>query len=176
MTVLLIALYLVAIVAANLAVAAFGPVITPITAFVLIGLDLTTRDALHDRWQGRALPARMTLLIATGSLASWLINPAAGRIAVASALAFALAATTDAAVYHLARHRPWLQRANASNLVGAAVDSIAFPTLAFGALLPGIVALQFAAKVAGGLVWSLLLTRTRTAHVAARDESAPDHG
>ena len=171
MTILLVALYLVAIVAANLAVAAFGPAVTPLTAFMLIGLDLTTRDALHDRWRGHALPARMALLIATGSLASWLINPAAGRIALASALAFALAATADALVYHLARRRPWLQRANASNLVGAAVDSLAFPTLAFGVLLPGIVALQFAAKVAGGLVWSLLLARTRPtpAHAAARD-------
>jgi hypothetical protein len=159
MTLILIALYLVAIVAANLAVAAFGPAITPLTAFLLIGLDLTTRDALHDRWQGRALPVRMTLLIATGSLASWLINPAAGRIAVASALAFALAATADAIAYHLTRHRPWLQRANASNLVGAAVDSLAFPTLAFGVLLPGIVAGQFAAKVLGGLAWSLLLVQ-----------------
>jgi queuosine precursor transporter len=171
MTLILVALYLVAIVAANLAVAAFGPAVTPLTAFLLIGLDLTTRDVLHDRWHGRVLPARMALLIATGSLASWLINPAAGRIALASAMAFALAATTDALAYHLARRRPWLQRANTSNLAGALVDSIAFPTLAFGALLPGIVALQFAAKVTGGLVWSLLLTRTRErpVHAAARD-------
>lgn len=159
MTLILIALYLVAIVAANLAVATFGPAITPLIAFLLIGLDLTIRDALHDRWRYRALPARMALLIAAGSLLSWLINPAASRIAVASALAFALAATADAIAYHFARHRPWLQRANASNLVGALVDSIAFPTLAFGVLLPGIVALQFAAKVLGGLVWSLLLAR-----------------
>lgn len=172
MTLILVALYLVAIVAANLAVATFGPTITPVTAFLLIGLDLTTRDALHDRWRHRHLPARMALLIATGSLVSWLINPAAGRIAVASALAFALAATADALTYHFARHRPWLQRANASNLAGAAVDSLAFPTLAFGALLPWIVALQFAAKVLGGLVWSLVLLRIRpreSAHAAARD-------
>jgi hypothetical protein len=160
-TIVLVGLYLVAIVAANLAVAAFGPAITPVTAFLLIGLDLTTRDALHDRWQGRALPLRMAALIATGSLLSWLINPAAGRIALASTLAFALAATADTLAYHLARHRPWLQRANVSNLVGAAVDSITFPTLAFGVLLPGIVALQFAAKVIGGALWSLLLARTR---------------
>lgn len=161
MTLVLVGLYLTAIVAANLAVATFGPGSAPVIAFLLISLDLTVRDALHDRWRHRHLPARMAALIAAGSLLSWLINPAAGRIAAASAVAFTLAATADAATYHLARHRPWLQRANASNLVGAAVDSLVFPTLAFGVLLPGIVALQFAAKIAGGLVWSLLLARVR---------------
>jgi queuosine precursor transporter len=173
MTIGLIAAYLTAIIIANLAVATFGPAITPLTAFLFIGLDLTTRDALHDRWRHRHLPLRMAALIAAGSLASWLINPAAGRIALASAIAFALAATADAGAYHFARRRPWLQRANASNVIGAAVDSLAFPTLAFGALLPWVVAGQFIAKVAGGAVWSLLLARLRPrpepAHAAAGD-------
>jgi hypothetical protein len=173
MTIALIAIYLAAIVTANLAVATFGPSITPLTAFLLIGLDLTSRDALHDRWRHRHLPLRMAALIAAGSLASWLINPAAGRIALASAIAFAIAATADALAYHLARRRPWLQRANASNVIGAAVDSLAFPTLAFGVLLPWIVAGQFAAKVLGGLGWSLLLARLRPrpepAHATAAD-------
>ena len=39
--------------------------------------------------------------------------------------------------------------------VGAAVDSILFPTIAFGSFLPTIIALQFAAKVAGGALWSI---------------------
>lgn len=167
MTALLIVIYLAAIVTANLAVAAFGPAAAPIIAFALIGLDLTMRDALHDRWRHRHLPARMGALIATGSLLSWFINPAASRIAIASAVAFALAATADAAAYHLAHRRPWLQRANASNLAGALIDSLVFPTLAFGVLLPRIIALQFAAKVAGGFVWSLLLSRTRPAEQRA---------
>jgi hypothetical protein len=77
MTIALIAIYLAAIVTANLAVATFGPSITPLTAFLLIGLDLTTRDVLHDRWEyralsdriGRAMPLRMGALITAGSLA-----------------------------------------------------------------------------------------------------------
>jgi hypothetical protein len=39
------------------------------------------------------------------------------------------------------------------------VDSLIFPTLAFGVLMPHIVALQFAAKVAGGAIWASLLQR-----------------
>jgi uncharacterized PurR-regulated membrane protein YhhQ (DUF165 family) len=53
----------------------------------------------------------------------------------------------------------WLKRANASNVAGAAVDSIAFPTIAFGVLLPHIIALQFAAKIAGGAVWAVLINK-----------------
>ena len=54
----------------------------------------------------------------------------------------------------------WLRRANGSNVAGAAVDSLLFPTLAFGVLMPHIVALQFVAKVAGGALWSWALART----------------
>ena len=58
----------------------------------------------------------------------------------------------------LAQHgdRAKLLRVNGSNVVGAAVDSLVFPTLAFGAFLWPIVLGQFAAKVAGGVLWSLV--------------------
>jgi hypothetical protein len=59
----LIALYLAAIVAANLSVAYFGPASTIVNAFLFIGLDLTARDRLHDAWHGRGLAWKMTLLI-----------------------------------------------------------------------------------------------------------------
>ena len=42
---------------------------------------------------------------------------------------------------------------------GAAVDSVVFPALAFGAMLPLIVVGQFGAKVLGGAAWSLVLRR-----------------
>lgn len=45
-------------------------------------------------------------------------------------------------------------------MAGAAVDSLIFPTLAFGALMPHIVLLQFVAKVAGGAMWAALFART----------------
>lgn len=39
----------------------------------------------------------------------------------------------------------------------ALVDSLVFPTVAFGAFLPVIVIGQFAAKVAGGALWSVII-------------------
>lgn len=158
----MIAVYLIAIIAANLSVAYFGPVAVIPNSFLLIGLDLVTRDALHDRWQGRQLPIRMAVLIATGSLLSWLLNRNAGPIALASLVAFGVAATVDSIAYHLLRRYEWLTRSNVSNLYAAAADSLLFPTLAFGAFLPWIVLGQFVAKVVGGLIWSVVL-RHRTA-------------
>lgn len=96
-----------------------------------------------------------------------MLNPAAGKIAVASSAAFTAAALVDWAAFARLRGS-WLFRANGSNVAGAAVDSLIFPTLAFGALMPHIVALQFVAKVAGGAMWAALLARTaqRDAHAA----------
>ena len=56
---------------------------------------------------------------------------------------------------------------NGSNIVGAAADSLIFPTLAFGAFLPWVVLGQFVAKVAGGALWALVLAR-RAARLEAR--------
>jgi uncharacterized PurR-regulated membrane protein YhhQ (DUF165 family) len=150
-------LYLSAIVAANLSIAAFGPSAAIVNAFVLIGLDLTVRDRLHDAWRGRDLWSRMALLILTGSVLSYLLNPASGRIAVASCAAFGLSSGGDALMYAWLARRGWLLRVNGSNMIGAALDSIIFPTLAFGALLPMVIIGQFAAKVIGGCAWSYML-------------------
>lgn len=149
-----IAAYAAAMILANLTIAAFGPWVSPINAFFLIGLDLALRDWLHVRlkvWQ-------MGSLIAfTGGL-TFILNPAAGQIAVASAAAFTAAALVDWGTFARLRGS-WMFRANGSNVAGAAVDSLLFPTIAFGVLMPHIVALQFLAKVAGGAVWSWILNR-----------------
>lgn len=150
-----ILIYAAAMTLANLSVAAFGPAISPLNAFVLIGLDLALRDWLHVRlkaWQ------MLALIVAAGAL-TYMMNPAAGKIAVASSAAFTAAALVDWATFARLRGT-WLFRANGSNVAGAAVDSLIFPTLAFGALMPHIVALQFVAKVAGGAIWAWALART----------------
>jgi hypothetical protein len=151
--------YCAAMVAANLLVAAFGPWISPLNAFLFIGLDLSLRDHLHDRWRGAGLWPRMLALIVAAGAISYVLNPASAKIAVASVTAFVCAGFIDAIVYHFLRERPYLQRSNGSNAAGAAVDSLVFPTLAFGGFMPHVVALQFAAKVGGGFVWSFLLQR-----------------
>lgn len=156
---MLVVLYLAAIVIANLTVAAFGPGVSILNAFFLIGLDLSTRDALHERWQHRHLLPKMAALVAVGSILSWLLNRDAGRIALASAVAFGAAAIVDGVVYWMARRSSRLTRMNASNSVSAAVDSILFPTIAFGGFMPLITLGQYVAKVGGGAIWGWLLAR-----------------
>jgi uncharacterized membrane protein len=155
----MIALYLVAIVAANLLVAWFGPGIAVLNAFLFIGLDLTARDRLHDAWRGQGLVWKMGLLIATGGLISYALNRDAGMIALASTVAFVAAALTDAVIYHLLRRRPYLERVNGSNIPAALVDSVVFPRIAFGGWDWLLVGGLFVAKVLGGFVWSLILER-----------------
>lgn len=148
-----VAVYIAAMVAANLLVWWLGPWFSPINSFLLIGLDLTLRDVMQERFTRWQLAG----VILTGGALTWAMNPSAKHIAIASATAFVLAAVVDWAVYSFLRNRTWLVKANGSNLAGAAVDSVVFPTLAFGVFLPHIIAMQFAAKVCGGAIWSLLL-------------------
>lgn len=150
-----IAIYIAAMVTANLLVWWLGPWFSPINAFLLIGLDLTLRDVMQERFKAWQLAC----VIIAGGLITWGLNPSAAMIAIASATSFVLAALVDWAVYAELRSKPWLVKANGSNAAGALVDSIVFPTLAFGVFLPHIIALQFAAKVAGGFIWSLVLQR-----------------
>lgn len=152
-------IYIAALVIANLLVAWLGPWFSPINAFVLIGLDLSLRDKLHEHWQNNRLLLKMGGLIVAASVISYLLNPAAGAIALASLVAFALAMIADTIVYQFLRKKSWMIRSNGSNVAGAAVDSITFPTIAFGGLMPEIVALQFIAKLFGGGIWSFLLTK-----------------
>ena len=153
-----VVIYLLAIVVANLSVAHFGASAVIINAFLLIGLDLSLRDRLHDRWKGSVV-LKMGALIAVGGLITLLLG--AGRVGIASTIAFMLAASSDAVVYGLANGSKFV-RSNKSNVAGAVVDSIVFPTLAFGAFMPLIILGQIAAKVLGGFVWSLVLRSKKT--------------
>lgn len=152
-------IYIVALVVANLLAAWLGPWFSLINAFFLIGLDLSLRDKIHDLWEKDRLPLKMGGLIATASVVSYAINPATGMIAFASLAAFSLSMVADAVVYQYLKDKEWIIRANGSNVAGSAVDSIVFPTIAFGGLMIEIVVLQFVAKVAGGFVWSYLLKK-----------------
>ena len=152
----LCAAFLAAIVIANLTLTKWGPVMILPNAFVLIGLDLATRDRLADLWGTRRV-GKMALLIALGGLLSWYVNRSALTIAEASAISFAAAEIVNAVAYHLQRHRPWTERAPRAAVFGAAVDSIVFPTLAFGVFSFTTSFGQFCAKLAGALVWAWLI-------------------
>jgi hypothetical protein len=106
--------YAAAMVSANLLVVVFGPAITPLNAFVLIGFDLAMRDWLHVRlrpWQ------MLALIAATGGI-TFALNPAAGMIAIASAVSFTAAALVDWAVF-ASITGSWMKRSNLSNVAGA---------------------------------------------------------
>jgi hypothetical protein len=153
-------IYLVAIVAANLSVLYFGPASMPVNAFLFIGLDLTLRDKLHEAWRDN-LAIKMSGLIAFGSAITYLLNASASRIALASMIAFGAAALFDTLVYQKLIRKPFLVRANGSNVAGALVDSVLFPTVAFGVFMPWVIAGQWVAKVFGGALWAWLLVRFR---------------
>lgn len=166
MTAVPVLLWLAAITAANLISAHFGPEASIYNAFALIGLTLVIRDRLHDMWQTNRVP-KMAALILIGSLLAYLVTPSAGQIGIASAVAFFASESVDGIVYQLVHRWPWLERSNVSNFFGAAVDSLIFPTIAFGGLLWGITVGQFTAKVAGALLFTLLIQHRRRVPVAA---------
>lgn len=146
-------IYVLAMVVANLLVWRIGPWFSPINSFVLIGLDLTLRDVMQDRFTR----LQMAAVIVIGGLITYLCNPSALMISIGSATAFMASAIADWATYSALKSRSWAIRSNGSNVVGAAVDSILFPTIAFGLFAPWVVGLQFVAKVVGGAAWSWVL-------------------
>ena len=158
MTLIAIFIYGAALLLANLSAATFGPWVTPVNAFVLIGLDLALRDLLHARlrwWQ------MVCVIVGTAGL-SWLISQDAGRIAIAGAVAFGLSGAVDWILFARAKGS-WEHRAHISNTAGAAVDSLVFPLIAFGTLMPFIVFGQFAAKTVGAALWVWVIRRNGAA-------------
>lgn len=153
----LVALFLVAIVVANLTLTHWGPSAIIPNAFFLIGLDLVTRDRLADFW-GTTRWAKMIALIAAGGALSYWLNRNAATIALASVVAFSAAEAGEALFYHLLRRRQWVERAPKAAVVGAAIDSLLFITIAFGFSLSTSFA-QFAAKLAGAVVWTWVIAR-----------------
>lgn len=98
------------------------------------GLAFGIRDALHERG-GRWW---VLAAIAVGAAVAFAVEDAVTipgghmPIAVASALAFTVAELADFAVYTPLRERSWPLAVVASNVVGAAIDSLLFLPLAFG--------------------------------------------
>jgi len=132
------AAYIGTIVAANWAVAAYGPVpvgfglIAP-AGVLFAGLAFTLRDLLHEAagvaWAVAAIVAGTAVSVAV----------AGPGLALAAGAAFLLSELADLAVYTPLRRRRWLLAVGLSNAVGLVVDSALFLWLAFGSLafLPG---------------------------------------
>lgn len=154
--------YVLAIVLANVLIAAFGVVpvglglYAPAGVFAA-GLAFTFRDAVQEdmgrRWA--------VLAIVAGALLSALLSP---QLALASGAAFLLSEVCDMAVYTPLRARSWAAAALLSNIVGTTVDSALFLYLAFGSLefLAGQVWGKTAATLLAVALWAWLRKEART--------------
>ena len=149
-----ILIYILAISFSNLLAAHYGAWITPITAFVFIGLELVVRDLLHHK----LTKPQMILVIFTAGFISFVINHNALMIAVGSLAAVVMSCVVDYTVYEKTTGT-WFKKSNISNFYSSAVDSLVFPLVAFGAFMPVIVLSQWAAKFFGGFIWSVIITR-----------------
>lgn len=154
-----ISLYLSAIASANLLASRFGPDFSIINAFLFIGFDITCRDFLHEKWQDKQLFLRMFVLISVGSIISYLINRSSGQIALASGITFLIVSGVDYLVYQILINKIPSIKVNTSNVFSAVIDSMIFPTLAFGTFLPYVTVLQIFAKMGGGILWFYILSR-----------------
>lgn len=166
-TTALILTYLAAIIAANQIITEYGPSAVLYVGAGLIAFNLVARDALHDIFQHQRF-AKMALLIGTGAMLSYALNADAAQIATASAIAFGASEAIDALSYHAMRWRPWLERCNTSNVLSATVDTIIFFQLAFGGVPVALAFAQVCAKVAGGVIYSLLMQRRRQSALLPR--------
>ena len=98
----LIACYLASAIVANMLAWRFGQLALVWTAAMLIPFDFLARDVLHRRWELEgAVRARMLCLVVLGSVVTWILNPAAGSVALASGMAFATSSSIDALLFAL---------------------------------------------------------------------------
>lgn len=149
----LIACYLASAIVANMLAWRFGQLALVWTAAMLIPFDFLARDVLHRRWELEgAVRARMLCLVVLGSVVTWILNPAAGSVALASGMAFATSSSIDALLFALVRGSLF-KRAMLSNVIGSITDSIVFPAVAFGVVDFCLSASQVVLKLVGGLVW-----------------------
>lgn len=148
--------YLIAIVIANGLITKYGPTLLPVTAFMVIPFDLTTRNFLHEEWKDDRLKSKMTALIVCGSVISFGCGVSSPQVAIASMVAFLISGLGDSLTYHALVNHPYFLKMNASNLVAAIIDSMIFPLVAFGAISPVLAITQASAKFIGGLFWGLL--------------------
>jgi uncharacterized PurR-regulated membrane protein YhhQ (DUF165 family) len=157
-----VALFIMAVLVANLLVNRFGQVALPFTAFVLIPFDLVTRDVLHERWaaESRAVVYLYFLLLICGAgLGTLLVHSGAAWVVAGSIAGFSGATAANTVCYDLIlTYRPEVSRfwrMTISNVFGAVADSILFPVVAFESVDAFLAVSQASAKSFGGVVWAM---------------------
>lgn len=171
--ILTVVAYLASIVAANWLTAHYGLVpvgfgLAATAGTYAAGLAFVARDAVQDT-AGRVA---VLAAIVAGALLSWLVSTP--QLAIASGAAFGLSEVADMAIYTPLRHHGYLRAALASNLVGAAVDTVAFLWLAGFGLTAAVFAGQMVGKawVTAATVGLVLAVRSRHALLRHRLDRA----
>jgi len=153
MTRLLILLYVLVIIIANLIAYYVGQKGLVITAFILIPFDLVLRAVFHEKWKGVRLWRNLILLIGIGSLICLVLNYDMILIAVGSFLAFLLAGLTASVFYQINIKKRYIYKVNGSDLVAIVVDSFVFQYIAFSDISFLVMSGQILIKFTGGLFW-----------------------
>lgn len=166
--------FIATIVAANIVTTKYGMVpvgfgLTATAGTYFAGLAFILRDLIQDK-AGRAWVA--FLIVAGAGLsfvlcAPFIAGPQHGpaswwRIALASMTAFLLSEAADFAVYTPLRKRGYIRAAVSSNVVGSAIDTVLFLTIA-GIPLEQAFAGQMVGKVAVTLAVVVLVAGLRYA-------------
>ena len=152
--VLMIAVYVLMFLVANVLVSVFGPAVTPINALFLIAGDMVLRDRIQYE-SGIAWSISACIIAGLATIA---VAPGSEMIAVASALSVTLAGCASALAFSI-KSGGFFSKAMPANIAAAAVDSVAFPLIAFGSVMPGVTIAQFAAKTIGATVILMIIKR-----------------
>lgn len=150
-TVRALALYVLAIVAANWLTSQYGmisvlPGLTTTAGTYAAGFALLARDVVQDSAGRRGVLAA----IAAGGVLTAVASPS---LAVASTTAFLVAEAADMAVYTPLRRHGWGRAVLASNVAGATLDTFVFLWLAGFPMT----ALAVVGQLTGKLLWATVL-------------------
>jgi uncharacterized PurR-regulated membrane protein YhhQ (DUF165 family) len=156
------ALYVAAIVAANVLTAHLGAVpiglgLSVTAGTFAAGIALTARNLTQDAAGRRVV---LVLMLAGVVISYWMAGPA---LALASGAAFALSELADMAVYTPLRDRGRTRAQLVACTVGAVLDSLVFLWLAGFGITFGLVAGQVLVKLASGAVVLALVGGVRRA-------------
>lgn len=156
-----VVIFLLSVITANIILSLLTPSVglwaSVVTAFLFIGINISIRDKIHEDWYKHNLRLKMSILIIVGSVLTYIINPSSKSVAMASGVSFLVSGIVDFIIYQLLYHTDKSIKVNVSNIGSSIVDSILFPTLAFGNFNVLVILGQFLVKVFGGYVWSLFL-------------------
>lgn len=162
---IVIALFLVSFVAANLIVKHFGAYGLWISSFTLIPLDFICRCLIHERYSGTRLVVLLFLLTAAAAVLTYLINADAKFIALASIAGFAAAQVGAGIFYQIHKeNESWFFKVNISDLIAIIFDSIVFQLVAFSTVTWAVTGGQILIKFAGGLLWYYIIFKKLKLH------------